>query len=110
MGTQLPVTILATVEKWRCRFLDVAVTHSVVVGGPRDQARGRPVYGADRELSAREEADALARLLGRRVAEAVVADGLHRAREDVAQVAGDELFSGDSRGTLGVSPGAVFPA
>jgi len=67
-------------------------------------------YCSDGELPARKEADALACLFGCGVAEAVVADGSHAAREDVAEVSCDEFGSGDGGGALGVAFGAVFPA
>ena len=59
----------------------------LAAGAARDPSlfRCRCSDCSDGELSACEEADALACLLGGGVAEAVVADGSHAAREDLAQ-------------------------
>ena len=71
---------------------------------------GRDGQRADEQRPAGVEGDALAFGFGRGVAEAVVTDRPQAARQDVAQIALDELRAFDRLDALGVAVGAVLPA
>ena len=71
---------------------------------------GRDGRRADEQGPPGVEGDALAFDFGRGMAEAVVAHRPHAARQDVAQVAFDELRAFDGLDALGIAVGAVLPA
>jgi hypothetical protein len=71
---------------------------------------GRTSNRTDEQRAAGVEGDAFAFGFGGGVAEAVVTDGSQAARQDVAEVAFDELGAFQRFDALGVAVGAVLPA
>lgn len=71
--------------------------------------RGEDDCRADEQGPAGVEGDALALGLGGGVVESMVAHGAQAARQDVAQVAFDELRAFDRLDARGIAVGAVFP-
>ena len=63
-----------------------------------------------RRATAGVESNALEFLVRGRVAKSMMADGPQSARQDMAQVAGDKLRTGDGFHTRGVALGAVLVA
>lgn len=70
----------------------------------------REVRRAGKQRPAGVEGDALALCPGGGMAVAVVAHRPQPARQDVAQVSGDEFAAFDRLGARSVAVGAVFPA
>ena len=72
--------------------------------------RSRGLIVADKDRHAGHKLDALALLLCGRMEEPVMAHGVHLGREDVAEVAADELDAIDFERSLDVAVIAIFPA
>ena len=65
--------------------------------------------GLNHQGHSREESNTLAVLLGRRVAKAVMADGMHFGREDMTQITAHELDSFKLAWAHAIAIVAVFP-
>ncbi len=71
---------------------------------------GRLFQDSNEQRAAGVEGDALAFDLGRGMAEPIVTDRPQAARQDMAQVAFDELRAFEGLDARGVAVGAVLPA
>jgi len=84
--------------------------HLQFAGGTKGSGLGRRGFvGTQDKRDAGVEGNAFARGFGGGVAVAITANGAHSDWQDMAQVAGNELYAGERFGALGIGASTVFP-